>query len=293
MQIRRSRNGIVVILVVSVVSGGALALAQRQVLAQAAKAPAAKVPDAKAPAADGRKLFDARCAGCHGLDARGGEAPAIGPGTPAAARTDDRLQTIVRNGTPAGMPGFGALLSPPELMAVVQHLRTLQRADGGGDANGGGVGAGATAASALPGDATTGRTLFFGKAECATCHMARGEGGFLGSDLTGTRLDAKAVRDAILKPPASPKGVLTNVTLRDGRTLTGIARNEDNFSLQLQDSHGAFHLIDKAAATAITRNAQPLMPADYRQRLSDAEIDHLVKFVATMAAPPATPATSH
>jgi putative heme-binding domain-containing protein len=285
----------VVILVVSIASG-ALVLAQRQVQAQAAKTQAPKAPAAKAPGDDGRKLFEARCAGCHGLDARGGEAPAIGPGTPAAARTDDRLQTIVRNGTPAGMPGFGALLSRPELIAVVQHLRMLQRADGGGDGNGAGgasAGTGASTASALPGDATVGRTLFFGKAACATCHMARGEGGFIGTDLTGTRLDAKAIRDAILKPAASPKGVLTNVTLRDGRTLSGIARNEDNFSLQLQDAQGAFHLIDKAAATAITRDAQPLMPADYRQRLSDADIDHLVKFIATMAAPPATPATSH
>lgn len=251
------------------VASGALALAHQ--------APA------RAPREDGRKLFEARCAGCHGLDARGGEAPPIGPGSPAATRTDDRLQTIVRNGTPAGMPGFGALMSRAEVIALVQHLRTLQHADGGGD------GAGAT----LAGDATIGRTLFFGKAQCSECHMARGEGGFLGSDLTGTRLDAKALRKAILEPPVSPKGVLTNVTLRDGRTVSGVVRNEDNFSLQLQDARGAFHLIDKAAATAITRGAQPLMPADYRQRLSDAEIDHLVRFLAQMAAPPSAPATSH
>jgi cytochrome c oxidase cbb3-type subunit 3 len=262
------------VMLIAGAASGALALAQ-------------PAPAARAAKEDGRKLFEARCAGCHGLDARGGEAPAIGPGTTAASRTDDRLQTIVRNGTPAGMPGFGALMSRAEVAAVVQHLRSLQRADGASGSDGAG------AASALPGDAAAGRSLFFGKAQCADCHMARGEGGFLGSDLTGTRLDAKAMREAILHPPASPKGVLTSVTLRDGRTVNGVVRNEDNFSLQLQDAHGAFHLIDKAAATAINRSAQPLMPADYRQRLSDAEIDHLVRFLAQMAAPPAKPATSH
>ena len=224
--------------------------------------------------ANARAVFQTRCAGCHGLDARGGEAPAIGPGSPAAARTDDRLQTIIRDGTAAGMPGFGALLSRAGIVALVTHLRTLQRS-----ANDGGN------STALPGDPAQGRSLFFGKASCADCHMARGEGGFLGSDLTRTRLDAKAIREAILHPPASPKGVLTSVTLRDGASVSGIVRNEDNFSLQLQDSRGAFHLIDKASATAITRDEKPLMPSDYRQRLSDAELDHLVRYLADIADP--------
>ena len=237
--------------------------------------------------ASGRAIFETRCAGCHGLDARGGEAPAIGPGSPAAGRTDDRLQTIIHDGTQAGMPGFGALLSRADITALLQHLRTMQRP--GGSAGGATDGSNAAAI----GDAAAGKTLFFGKANCAECHMARGEGGFLGSDLTKTRLDAKAIRDAILRPPASPKGVLTTVTLRDGQTVSGLVRNEDNFSLQLQDARGAFHLIDKRSATTITRAAEPLMPADYRRRLSDADIDNLASFVAQLPlAPPTSSAPS-
>src|SRR5690349_9022508 len=273
-------RSLVVMAVVLAAAGGADVWTARGLAQSARKAPAgagaggAAAPAAAAADIKGRTLFTGRCAGCHGLDARGGEAPAIGPGTPAAGRTDDRLQTIIHDGTQAGMPGFGALLSRADILALVAHLRTLQRAGSSADGSGGGA--------IAAGDAAAGKALFFGKAKCADCHMARGEGGFLASDLTRTRLDANAIRAAIVRPPASPKGVLTTVTLRDGKTISGIVRNEDNFSLQLQDDQGAFHLIDKAATTAINRAAEPIMPGDYRQRLSDAEIDHLLSFIASL-----------
>jgi cytochrome c oxidase cbb3-type subunit III len=250
----------------------------------------------------GRVIFDARCAACHGLDGRGGQAPAIGPSSNAASSSDRRLLQVIRDGLPGGMPGFGALLSSTEITTVLQYLRRLQHAGAGaGVSAGGGVGAGGGGASAagpggsagaagapfVAGDPALGRALFFGKAACAQCHLAEGQGGFLGPDLTGVRLDATDIRQAIVRPSASPSGVLADVTLRNGQTITGLVRNEDNFSVQVQDERGAFHLIDKAHVASLSRRGQPLMPSDYERRLSSTEIDALVSFIAHLAAPAA------
>jgi cytochrome c oxidase cbb3-type subunit III len=221
--------------------------------------------------ARGKTLFETRCATCHGLDARGGQALGIGRGSPAAAYTDDRLRDIIRNGKPGGMPGVGASFPAADVIALVQHLRQLQRA-------------GDESTIAIAGDPDAGRALFFGKAACAECHSAEGRGGFLGSDLSRTRLQADAIRQAILHPEASTKNSLTTLTLRDGSTLAGVVRNEDNFSIQLQDARGAFHSIDKTSIATTSRDTHPLMPADYGQRLSDAEIQNLVRYITQLTA---------
>jgi len=231
-----------------------------------------------AKAGTGRAIFESRCAACHGLDARGGEALGIGRGSAAASFTDARLRTILHDGLPRGMPAFGSSLSDADLNAVLHYLRDLQRAT-----------AASGAADAASGDAAKGRALFFGKAACAQCHMAQGQGGFLAGDLTGLRLDAGEIRRAIVSPSASAKTVRTTVTFRDGQTIAGITRNEDNFSIQVQDERGAFHLIDKSIVTNVVRDAQPLMPGDYGQRLSAAELRDLVGYLAQIGTP-ATPA---
>src|SRR5256885_9825619 len=54
----------------------------------------------------------------------------------------------------------------------------------------------------------------------------------------------------IRRPPRSTLFPYTtlfrSVTTREGLQFTGIARNEDNFSLQLQSLDGAFHLFAKS-----------------------------------------------
>jgi putative heme-binding domain-containing protein len=229
-----------------------------------------------ASATRGRTLYETRCATCHGLDGHGGQAPAIGPGSNAAASTDDRLRTVIRDGLPGGMPAQRGTLAAADIEALVQHLRQLQLQRGGS-------GDGST--SALAGDAAQGRTLFFGKANCAQCHLAEGRGGFLGSDLSRTRLNPDAIRQAIVNPDPAPtaKNALTVLTRRDGSRVTGLVRNEDNFSIQLQDETGAFHSVDKATITNTSRQT-PLMQADHAKALSSADIDNLVRYVAQLAA---------
>src|SRR5262245_59977925 len=55
------------------------------------------------------------------------------------------------------------------------------------------------------GDAALGEALFFGRAECATCHEVNGRGGVSGPDLSdAARLSAAVVRQKIVDPNSAP-----------------------------------------------------------------------------------------
>jgi cytochrome c oxidase cbb3-type subunit 3 len=227
----------------------------------------------RSAAADGRKTFESVCATCHGLDGRGGER---GPNvaTPAKVQqlSDADTLRILQAGMPAaGMPAFGAL-GVPKLQAVMAYLRILQ---------------GGSKVASIPGDPQRGKSLFFGKAGCANCHMINGSGGFFGADLSsyGSNASIEDIRSAITDPDKDldPRSGTVLVTTREGRQFTGIARNEDNFSLQLQSLDGAFHLLAKADLEHLEYQPKSLMPSDYGSVLSSSELDDLVSYLIRAA----------
>src|SRR5260370_20423587 len=132
----------------------------------------------------------------------------------------------------------------------------------------------------IPGDPKHGESLFFGTARCSECHMVKGKGGFIGSDLSGYAADSSPdeVRLAIVKPNRDAKHSRgqVRVALLNGKVLEGVVRNEDNFSIQLQSVDGTFHFIQKPEAADIKPSAQPLMPDNYGQTLSAAELPDLL-----------------
>jgi cytochrome c oxidase cbb3-type subunit III len=233
----------------------------------------AKPVQSGALVAEAGKTFAGTCAGCHGLDGRGGErGPNLATRPEVVRRSDGELLQTLRDGKPAsGMPSFAAL-GDTKLAAMVSYLRTLQ---------------GKNAAGPISGNAQHGESLFFGKARCSECHSIDGKGGFIGSDLTGVAAGAAAaeIKNAIVNPDIDQKEgrSKTLVTLRDGKTWEGIVRNEDNFSLQLQSLDGAFHLIQKSDIADFKPAAQPLMPDDYGKSLSPAELDDLVGYLMSVA----------
>jgi cytochrome c oxidase cbb3-type subunit 3 len=223
--------------------------------------------------ADGRQVFESRCAGCHGIDGRGGErAPDIATSAKTQRRSDSALAQIISNGIPsAGMPAFSTLDAPTS-RALVKYLRFLQ---------------GKTGSTAFPGNPQNGKAIFFGRARCSECHLAAGAGGFIASDLSayGRSRPVEEIREAIIKPnqPANgPRGTVTIAT-RAGQALTGVLRNEDNFSLQLQSLDGAFHLLMKSDVASIKRDPNSLMPADYGSTLSAGELNDLISFLMSVA----------
>lgn len=226
--------------------------------------------NAKSSAAEpGAKLFPANCGSCHGIDGRGGErAPDIATRRDVQKLSDDALAKIIREGIPGtGMPPFGSLGSP-KIQALVRQMRRLQGED---------------KSSSLPGSPAGGKSLFFGKAGCSDCHMVSGAGGFIGSDLSvyARGKGAADIRAAIINPAGKlpERGRLVVATTVDGQTLTGMARNEDNFSLQLQTKDGAFHFLEKSSLRALDRRTESLMPSDYGTRLSAHEVNDLISYL--------------
>src|ERR1700722_20420121 len=215
----------------------------------------------------GAAIFAANCAGCHGADGRGGEhAPNIAT-TPEVQHLMDReLAGIIRNGiSGAGMPAFSSL-KPQEVRDVVAWLRILQ---GRGDI------------VKLPGDARSGEALFFGKAQCSECHMVKGKGGFIGSDLSfyGAEARPDQIRAIILDPdknlPARKKAT-TVVTLK-GQKITGMLKVNDNFSLSIQTQDGTFHFLPKSELAQVDIGSRSLMPA--ASALDSKEVDDLVSYL--------------
>lgn len=222
--------------------------------------------------ADGQRLFATNCAACHGLDARGGEhAPDIATRREAQQSSDETLLHIVQNGVAGtGMPAFSTL-GISEVQGLIRYLRTLQ---------------GQTLPVKLPGNPEVGKGLFYGKAGCSACHMANGEGGFIGPDLssyTGAR-SVDDVRVAITDPDRNldPRKRPIIVTTKNGKKRTGLARNEDNFSLQVQALDGTLHLFSKSELRSIEYQPHSLMPGDYGSKLSRQELDDIVNFVLSV-----------
>jgi putative heme-binding domain-containing protein len=263
--IRQSLYQVGLFLVVSVVSLSVL---------QAGQNPSSD-HDSKAAPAAGRSTFNSFCAACHGLDGSGSDKAVNISGSDRVRRLSDaQLSSIISNGVPeSGMPAFRSL-NGKQVRAVVSYLRSLQ-----GKAEG----------RSLPGDPKRGKEIFFGKGDCSACHTISGQGGFLGPDLTehGATSSAEAIRDKIIRTPRVPPIGYRSAALTtdSGERLEGFVRNEDNFSVQLQTKDGSFHFFKKTDLRSFERLDGSLMPADYRDRLSDAELNDLASYLMTTPAP--------
>lgn len=220
----------------------------------------------------GRRTFESSCAPCHGLNGKGGErAPDIATRPEIGRLSDSETLKVLRDGIPPkGMPPFAAL-GPAKLSEVLHYLRLLQGKD---------------RAPAVTASTEEGKNIFANKAGCSECHMVHGAGGFLGPDLSdyGASHSAEDIRNAIVsseKRPGFRKG-LARATTRDGLQISGLVRNEDNFSLQLQALDGTFHLLEKSSLSELTLDSAPVMPSDYGSRLSKTELDQLVGYLLSI-----------
>lgn len=77
------------------------------------------------PAPDGRALYLASCAGCHGEQGEGTYAPVLKGGAAAARHpgADAQVAFVLAGG--GDMPGFAGRLTPDEVRAIVDHVATL------------------------------------------------------------------------------------------------------------------------------------------------------------------------
>ena len=171
------------------------------------------------------------------------------------------------------MPGFSSL-GTTKLRELARYVRLLQ---------------GAQAQISVAGNPQSGRNLFFGAASCSQCHMIKGEGGFIGSDLTNYAQThpANDIRQIITHPDQflGPRARITTVKTGDGKQFEGIIRNEDNFSLQLLSVDGTFHFFQKSEVESAEQQLKSLMPLDYSSRLTGQQLNDVISYLISLGQP--------
>lgn len=237
----------------------------------------------KSDSGPGAQRFMEYCAACHGADGQGGDkAPSLAA---SSSHSDSELFRIVHDGTRGGMPPF-AQIGDSNIRALVQFVRSLQRQS---------PAKASPAEPSLTGDANTGRTLYFGKAECSNCHMVKGEGGFIARSLTsyGRNRTPAEIFQAITNPdnPLESSSQVVSLITKSGQKLTGVLRNEDNFTLALQTEDGRYHLLERNDVANVDYTKRSLMPRDYDKRLSSRELNDIVSFLIVTSRTPRTEQT--
>jgi putative heme-binding domain-containing protein len=258
-----NRTAVVYMALGAVVAGGPVAAQTR---------PASPRPPRAAlsnDAIEGRKVFDAQCAWCHGNEGEGG----MGPNLRGKLRHASSLASIVEiitNGIPAtDMPGFRSPLTERSIRQTAAYVQSLSR----------------STFSTSRGDAQRGAALYQSSG-CAACHIVDGAGGILGPELTsiGTRRGSAYLRDALVKPAAAhPTGyMVVRAVPSSGPEVRGIRLNEDVFWVHIRDASGAVHTLEKATLKDLVREPEASLMPSYAARLKEPELDDLVAYLSSL-----------
>jgi len=223
---------------------------------------------APADLTEGRRLYNAQCALCHGIDGGGGYGPSLLGGVFARAADDAGLYTLVRVGIPGVMPGFGDANGPRRSWQLAAFVRSFTRQGG----------------ERATGDAANGRVVYDARG-CATCHVLSGAGRAFGPDLSaiGLKRGPAYLKQALVEPAARvPDGhVVVTVRPHKGGAVRGVRVSEDAFWIHVRDTSGRLHTWPVAELQAITREAgASLMPA--YSTLPGRDLDDLVAYLSSL-----------
>jgi PQQ-dependent dehydrogenase (methanol/ethanol family) len=230
--------------------------------------------DPTAPAA-GARLFDGTCAACHGTGATGGRGPNLTTGNFVHGGGDNDLFQTIKGGV-AGtqMPAF-ASLSSDDVWRLVTYIKSLSAV------------APASGQVASAGDAKAGEATFFGTGNCSSCHEINGRGGDLGPDLSaeGTR-DAATIRAGVTHTRGgrggrggrgAPAVRILDVTMKDGRKISGVVRAQDSFTLDLEQADGTLAMLNArdVVSQAAGSSATPT------NTLAPVDVDNITAYLLT------------
>ena len=147
------------------------------------------------------------------------------------------------------------------------------------------------------GNAVHGKELFYGDANCSSCHMVEGKGGRFGPDLTavGTSRTVESIIDSVRNPSrrlawgltestkefAQEYQTVTVVTL-DGQEIKGVTLNEDAFSLQMMDTAEQIHLFEKDKVRSVKTSRESPMPPYNASFLNDQDLHDIVAYLLSV-----------
>ena len=243
-----------------------------------ARNPLAGDPDA---IKQGQVLFRQECVYCHGVGARGGaRGPDLTTGAWVHGGSDADLWRTVKDGVQGtAMPAHR--LTDREIWEILSYLRAAQQPP-----------------SSPLGDPARGETLFFAGNKCSSCHMVKGRGGRLGPELTaiGSARPLAYLVESIRDPGRQLAGnhgagadllydTITAVT-RDGKTIVGVAMNEDTFTIQMMDRSERVYSFDKKSLKSLQHEKRSLMPAYGTDAINDKDLQDLVAYLQSLRATP-------
>ena len=238
----------------------------------------------------GEYEFRINCALCHGLGAKGGgRGPDLTRAVKKHTHNDAEMFQVISNGIPGtampanGTNGQGVGMTDEEIWQIITYIRSQE-----------------VKAPAHPaGNATHGKELFYGDANCSLCHMIEGKGGRLGPDLTGvggSRTRA-ALIDSVRNPSRRLAWGLTEATKEfpqeyesvtavtaDGKEIKGVTLNEDSFSVQIMDTSEQIHLLEKNQLKSFQKTRQSAMPVYGADLLSDKDLEDIVTYLTSLGA---------
>ena len=216
----------------------------------------------------GMGVFRARCAECHGMDARGVRAPDITQ-VWANGRSDPGLFRTIKDGVPNTEMPANPRVQDHEAWQILAYLRTIA----------------APAPTDPPrGNAENGAKIF--RAQCSTCHRINAVGGRIGPDLSrvgiarSREMMVLRIRRGIEDFGAGYAPVtLTHPT---GQTVQGVKKNEDLFSVQIMDTRERIQGYEKDKMKTVVDGTRSMMPIFGPDRLNDSDLDDLLNYLSTL-----------
>ena len=130
------------------------------------------------------------------------------------------------------------------------------------------------------GDPRRGHLLFI--EHCASCHRLFGEGGTLGTDLTGAnRSDQAALLAALVDPSATVRTEYVTYLVRtqSGRTVRGVVEHEDAAGVTLVDSAHQKTRIARGDVQSMEVAPESLMPENLLDRLEPQDLRDLFRYL--------------
>jgi cytochrome c oxidase cbb3-type subunit 3 len=238
----------------------------------------------------GEYEFRLNCAFCHGLGARGGgRGPDLTRAQKKHTHSDGEMFQVISNGLPGtampanGTNGQGVGMTDKEIWQIIAYIRSIEMK-----------------APAKPlGNATHGKELFYGDANCSLCHTVAGKGGRLGPELTsvGGSRTRESIIDSVRNPSRRLAWGLTEATKEfpqeyesitaitaDGKEVKGVALNEDSFSVQMMDSSENIYLLEKDKLRSFQKSRESMMPKYNADVLSDKDLEDIVAYLVSVGA---------
>ena len=218
----------------------------------------------------GKKLYNGRCAGCHGPTGDGGKGANLAIPVLSRASDDLSLYRIIRYGLPdTEMPSHN--MAPREIWQTAAFVRSL----------------GQIRTETVAGDPRRGAEIMH-KSGCLGCHIVNGEGQDIGPSLTGIgqRRSPSYLKNKLTDPSQDLSGdfKLIHLTTKRGTKITGIWMNEDTWSIQVRELNNVIHSFWKDDLADLTVERRTLMPS-YKGKLGPDEINDIVAYLAALRDP--------